>query len=74
MTDTDRGRITIADITGLVFAVAAFAGLQPVYSGLLNQHANSMDPMTLTAMQVLLPAIALILIAIVIRQSIRGLR
>ena len=71
---TDRGRITIADVTGLVFAVAAFAGLQPVYSGLLNDHAGSMDPATLTALQIVLPAAALLLVAIIVRRSIRGLR
>ena len=70
----DRGRITIPDLIMMVFGVAVVAGLQPVFSSMLDNTLQSTGPMTSAALQVFLPAVALLMIAIVAGRATGGLR
>ena len=69
----DSARLTITDLIMVLVAVAAIAGLQPVYSS-LTQNLSGVDPMTRAIAQVFLPAVALLLIAIVAGRATGGLR
>lgn len=66
-----RGRLTLTDVVYLLFALAALAGLYPVYDDLLGS-ATGMSAGAGTAFATLLPAAALVMLAIVFVEARSG--
>jgi len=63
--DDTRGRITIVEIVTSVFALGFVAALWPVVQGALESNLGLLSPGTAYLIQLLLPAMLLVLLTVV---------
>jgi hypothetical protein len=68
----DRARVTIPDVAFVLFTVALLGALYPVFSDALAGSAGQLSPGVALLLQLVLPAIVLVMLYSLYQKAIRG--